>query len=288
MRRLIRTFLSHVPGVSGKTAGAKRKRRQVRGKGRHYLGGILAIVCLAGLGGLGFAWASGWAGAKGDALLAWGMERSVAAGLVVREIEIVGLTETSRESALQVLAIQPGAPIFAFDPRSAKAALETLPWVRRAAVERHLPDRIRLSLIERRPLALWQRAGKLSLIDAEGIVILREHLARFRHLPIVIGKMAPSKANALFATLQSEPALVTTVATATLIGKRRWNLRLQNGIEIYLPEDGIATAWASLAEYDRLEGITKRKIAAVDLRLKGRLVVRLMPKQAGRRNERET
>jgi cell division protein FtsQ len=160
--------------------------------------------------------------------------------------------------------------------------------VRRAAVERHLPDRIRLRLTERRALALWQRAGKLSLIDAEGVVILREGLARFRTFPIVIGEMAPSRASALFATLQSEPALAVHVVTATLIGKRRWNLRLQNGVEVYLPEDGIATAWASLAEYDRLEGITKRKIAAIDLRLKGRLVVRLMPKKAGHGNERET
>ena len=266
-----------------------RKRRRAASKGRRPLAAsVLAIVCLAGLAGLSFAWASGWASVKYEALLVWTMERSIAAGLTVREIEILGLKETSRESALRALAIQPGASILTFDPRSAKAALETLPWVRRAAVERHLPDRIRLSLIERQPLALWQRAGKLSLIDEEGIVILREGLARFRTFPIVIGEMASNKANALFAMLRNEPALAAQVATATLIGKRRWNLRLQNGVEIYLPEDGIATVWASLAEYDRLEGITKRKIAAVDLRLKGRLVVRLMPKKAGHGNERET
>ena len=281
-------FIASIPGASRGAAGAKRKRRQVAREGRRHLGVILVITCLTGLAGLSWTWASGWASAKHEVILAWGVEKSIAAGLTVREIKILGLEETSRESALRVLAIQPGAPILTFDPESAKAAVETLPWVRRAAIERHLPDSIRLHLIERRPLALWQRAGKLSLIDEEGVIILREGLARFRQLPIVIGEMASKKANALFATLQSEPALATTVATATLIGKRRWNLRLQNGVEVYLPESDIATAWATLAEYDRLEGITKRKIAAVDLRLKGRLVVRLIPKRPSHGNERET
>ncbi|MCE2509953.1 MAG: FtsQ-type POTRA domain-containing protein [Alphaproteobacteria bacterium] len=280
MRRLIRKF------VPKTTAKQTRKRRPPRGS-RVVIGG-LAAGGLAMLAGLGWAWSSGWAMVQRDALLAWGIERSVAAGLTIRAIDIQGLGETSRESALGALAIEAGDPILAFDPEAARTTLETLPWVRRAAVERRLPDRVRLRLVERRPLALWQSGGKLALIDETGVVILREELGRFRELPIVIGDTAPQQAQALFTTLKSEPALLANVATATLIGKRRWNLRLRSGVDVYLPEDGIASAWASLAEYDRIEGITKRKIAAVDLRLKGRLVIRLLSSKAGHASGRET
>ena len=129
-------FIASIPDASRGAAGARRKRRQVAREGRRHLSVILVTTCLIGLAGLSWAWASGWASAKHEAILAWGIEKSIAAGLTVREIKILGLEETSRESALRVLAIQPGAPILAFDPESAKAAVETLPWVRRAAIER--------------------------------------------------------------------------------------------------------------------------------------------------------
>lgn len=282
MRSLIR------PSTHKKKKAAKTPRKRRSPRWRWVGSGFLAALVFGLLAGIGWALASGWAAAKRDALIAWTVEQSVTAGLTVRNIEIQGLKETTRESALAALAVRPGEPILTFDPETAKAALETLPWVRSAAVERRLPDRIRLHLVERRPLALWQQAGRLALIDEEGVVILREGLGRFRELPVVIGEMAPEKAHELFATLKSEPELLADIASATLIGKRRWNLKFHNGVEVYLPEDGVAGAWANLAEYERLEGITKRKIAAVDLRLKDRVVIRLLSDAANHGSERET
>jgi len=286
MRKLIAKFM---PKKKKKAATRKRRRTWLPGY-QPMRGTFLAIAILGGFLGLGWAWWSGWATETRTALLDWAVEKSVANGLVIREIEIEGHGETQKQAILDALGVASGDPILAFDPARAKAGLEALPWVQRASVERHLPDRLRLHLTERRPLALWQKKGKLSLIDANGTVIQRGKLSRFRTLPIVIGETAPKKAHALFATLARESALAARIATATLIGKRRWNLRLKNGVEIYLPEEGLATAWATLAEYDRLEGITKQKVAAVDLRLEGRLVLRVAPKKAksGHRSGQET
>ncbi len=285
MQKLIAKFLP------GKKKAATRKRRRTRRSNRRSVVGVFLTTAFFGiLLGFGWAWWSGWATTARAELAAWAVAKSVANGLVVREIEIEGHVETPQKTILDTVGVRAGDPILFLDPAHAQATLEALPWVRTATVERHLPDRIRLRLTEREPLALWQSNGKLALIDVEGVVIQRGKLARFRTLPVVIGGTAPKKAQALFATLGREPELAARVATATLIGLRRWNLRLKNGVEIYLPEEGLATAWATLGEYDRLEGITQHKVTVVDLRLKGRLVVRIAPKKTtpGRRSERET
>ena len=66
------------------------------------------------------------------------------------------------------------------------------------------------------------------------------------------------------------------------MGGRRWNVQLDDSIEIKLPEEDPAGAWIRLAEIERTQGILKRDLAAVDLRLPDRLVVTLptdvMPK----------
>lgn len=271
MRKLISRLLPK------RKEASPRKRRGVR-KIPSALRNTFLLATLVGLlTGGGWAWWSGWAAAKHDAALAWAMAKSVDAGLAIREIEVQGHAETDRAVILAALGARAGDPILEFEPDRAKGALEALPWVRSATVERHLPDRIRLDLIERRPLALWQRNGKLSLVDEQGVVVQRDQLGRFRALPIVIGEEAPGKAKALFEILATQPALAAQVATATLIGNRRWNVGLKSGVEVYLPETDVAAAWASLAEYDRLKDATRHRVAALDLRLKGRLVVRLAP-----------
>jgi cell division protein FtsQ len=61
------------------------------------------------------------------------------------------------------------------------------------------------------------------------------------------------------------------------VAGRRWNLRLDNGVDVELPEDDAAGAWHRLAELDKSDAILKRNIQAIDLRLPDRLVVRLVP-----------
>jgi cell division protein FtsQ len=75
----------------------------------------------------------------------------------------------------------------------------------------------------------------------------------------------------------SEPDLAGRVVAAVRIGGRRWNLRLDNGIDVELPEDGTATAWAKLAQLERTSRLLARDVQVIDLRLPDRLVLRVTP-----------
>lgn len=198
-------------------------------------------------------------------------------GLAVDEILLEGRRDTRAEHVLAAIDTRRGAPILAFSPSAAKLELERLPWVRRAEVELRLPGTIRVRLVEREALALWQRQGRLALIDRDGGEIRGGEIARYAHLPVVVGEDAPRHAALLLGVLAAEPELEKRVTHAIRVAGRRWNLRLDNGVEIQLPEDDAGAAWARLAETERASGVIDRALVAIDLRLPGRLVLRAVP-----------
>ena len=198
-------------------------------------------------------------------------------GLVVADIKVEGRETTDRETILAALGAGPGSPILAMSPRRAKEQLETLPWVRSAVVERRLPDTLYVRLVERKPLALWQHGGKLELIDHEGAVIPVTQLDRFVKLPMVVGESAARHAAELVDMLATEPDLASRVSAAIRVGDRRWNLRIDNAIDVLLPADAAASAWTQLARLERSSAILKRDVQVVDVRLPDRLVLRVSP-----------
>ena len=198
-------------------------------------------------------------------------------GLVVTDIKVEGRETTDRDTILAALGAGPGRPILAMSPSRAKERLESLPWIRSAVVERRLPDTLYLRLVERKPLALWQRGGKLELIDHEGTVIPVARLDRFAKLPLVVGEGAAAHAAELLDMLATEPDLASRVTAAVRVGDRRWNLRIDNTIDVLLPADAPSAAWAELARLERSSAILKRDVQTVDVRLPDRLVVRVNP-----------
>lgn len=195
-------------------------------------------------------------------------------GFAVDEIFVEGRVESDRKNILRALRLKRGAPILAFDPVAAKTRVETLPWIKSASIERQLPDVIHLKIFERRPMALWQRQGKFSLIDTDGEVIKLKRIARFGGLIVVVGKDAPAHAAALFEILATQPNLAERVKAAVRIGGRRWNLHLDNKVSIRLPENEPKMAWRQLAEMEKEHGLLERGLVSVDLRLPDRIVVR--------------
>lgn len=198
-------------------------------------------------------------------------------GLVVTDIKVEGRETTDRETILTALGAGPGTPILAISPRRAKEQLESLPWVRTAVVERRLPDTLYIRLVERKPLALWQHGGKIELIDHEGAVIRVTRLDRFAKLPMVVGESAASHAAELLDMLATEPDLAARVTAAIRVGDRRWNLRIDNAIDVLLPAEAAASAWTQLARLERSSAILKRDVQTVDVRLPDRLVLRVNP-----------
>jgi cell division protein FtsQ len=246
---------------------------------------MLRLCAVAGaaavlLGAAGWAVGSGWAGARLDAIGDALVEIAADSGLRVRNVLVEGRAETRAADILEALQAERGAPLLAIDVAAAKERLEALPWVKSAMVERRLPDTLRVQVEERKAFALWQHGQRLTVIDRDGTVIVKDNLARFADRPLVVGEGAERRAAEIVDLLAADPQLRRHVEAAVLVSGRRWNLRLKGGVEVRLPEQGMDRAWAELARMVREEALLTRAVTMVDLRQPDKAIVRLTPAAA--------
>lgn len=86
-------------------------------------------------------------------------------------IQATGLTEVSRAEMLPVFGEDIGRNIFFVPLAERRKELEQIPWVQRATVMRFLPDQIRVSVVERQPVAFVRHGQQIGLVDANGVLL---------------------------------------------------------------------------------------------------------------------
>jgi cell division protein FtsQ len=209
------------------------------------------------------------------------------AGFTVSGYQIVGLHHMNRALVDGVvndelrraaeLAGKDKAPQALVDVSAMRQRLLQFGWVRDARVSRRLPDSLVIDIVERSPAALWQNQGRLALIDGEGVVLDRVSIDKMPDLPLLIGPGANAEAREMDGLMASVPTLKPQLASATWVGGRRWDLNFQSGETVALPEgDGAAkTALTKFARLDKSAGLLGRGIVRFDLRVPGKMIVRL-------------
>ena len=199
----------------------------------------------------------------------------------VTDVVVEGRDKTTEPMLRAALGVSPGDRLLSFSLDGARTRIEGLPWVERATVERHLPGTVVVRLQERRPVAVWQSGGRFVLIDRAGQVVAEQDPAKdaavFASLPLVVGPGAPEAAAALLDQLAAQPALRARVVAAVRVGERRWNLRLNNGADVLLPEGAAAAAMAKLMELHASQALLDRPLQTLDMRAPDRMVVRPQP-----------
>jgi cell division protein FtsQ len=196
-------------------------------------------------------------------------------GLGIQNVKITGQSETSEVDVLQRLDLGPYPSIVTFDVDAARERVRTLPWVADATIRKLFPDTVEIAISERTPYAIWQHGAALSLIDRDGTLISNTVGDRYAELPLVVGEGAAERVTEYTALLDRFPELKPRVKAGTLVSARRWNLVLEDGVEIMLPEAGIDAALKQVIAADHDSGLLSRDIVALDLRIPDEFVVRL-------------
>ena len=209
------------------------------------------------------------------------------AGFAVGGYQIVGLNRMKRSLVDAVVTDElhraaeagtGGKPAEALvDVDAIRDRLMHYGWVKDARVSRRLPDGLVIDIVERKPAALWQEKDQLSLIDRDGVVLDRVPVSQMPDLPLLIGPGANGQATSLDKLLDGVPTLKPQLAAATWVGQRRWDLSFQSGETVVLPEgEGVASdALVKFAKLDKSAGLLGRGLKRFDLRLPGKMTVRL-------------
>ena len=212
-----------------------------------------------------------------SALSAW-------SGLAIEEVVITGQSEASELDVLDRLAIGAHPSLLTFDVKGARARIEALPWVEQATLTKLYPDAISVEIGERVPFAIWRHDDRTSLVDHAGAVIVDGVAARYAALPLVVGPGAAERAGEFTNMIGAFPDIAWRVRAGAWVSDRRWTLVLDNDMVLILPRNDPAGALDRISRLDAETGLLSREIAAVDLRMDDRLILRLTDDGLAARN----
>jgi cell division protein FtsQ len=236
------------------------EHRKTRPVGQIAAVGFLLAAILYGL------IAGGQLGRLADSLL-------VFVGFGIETVEIAGHRETPELAILEKLEI--GGSLLSFDVALAQARVSELPWVARATVRKFYPSTLSVQIEEREPFALWQRQGEVFVIDRDGGEIVELEESRHAALPFLVGERANLFAVEFLTTLYQQPTIAERTLASVLVAGRRWDVHLEDGVVVKLPEEGLAAALAQLVKLHAEQDLLARDVVVVDLRLPDRITVRL-------------
>ncbi|MEO5971990.1 MAG: cell division protein FtsQ/DivIB [Sphingomicrobium sp.] len=199
------------------------------------------------------------------------------AGFTVRRIDVQGIRQMDSAPVYEIALDQRSMAMPLVDVHAIRHKLLRFGWVKDARVSRRLPDTLVIDIVERTPTALWQDKQQLTLIDSEGVVLDRVAVDKMPDLPLLIGPGANARSQELARMLAAVPTLKPQLASASWVGRRRWDLSFQSGETVALPEGETAakSALVKFARADRSSGLLGRGLVRFDLRVPGKMIVRL-------------
>ncbi len=206
----------------------------------------------------------------------------------IRGFTVLG--DISRTSALTLRAhvgSQLKGTFLTVDLNAVRLAFESVPWVRRAVVQREFPNRLRVILQEHQAVAYWGEEGESTLINSHGEVF-EANLGEVEQdeLPRLDGPVEQSaQVLAMYRELQPLfEALELPIEQLILSGRGNWQLRLAGGAGLELGSGGVPEVTARARQFldtvvqvaahhgrklDALEGADLRYAQGYALRLRG-------------------
>jgi cell division protein FtsQ len=149
---------------------------------------------------------------------------------------------------------------------AARDAVEALPWVESASVQRIWPDTLVVRIDEQQPIVRW---GNDSLLNARGERFSPKNTDAFQALPLLHGRDGQEKelVSMLNKIMPEFSDKGLTVAALTVSERRAWTVRLTDGLLIKM---GRQRPWKALDRFLRAIHLLKkahiRAIESVDLR----------------------
>lgn len=258
---------------------AAQKKRQALMRKVYVVGG--AAACMGVIALAAWCWQNSVIGRLIDGAVDEAYAMTADAGFAVESLYLDGRVRTSMDEINKAMNIEKGDPILRISLEEVRTRLENIESISHATVERALPDKMYVHIVEREPVALWQNNGRIALVDDNGVVMTGLDMEPYRGLPLIIGSDAPTHVREVIALLAAQPDLARRFSAAIRVGERRWNIRISNRenemVEVKLPEDRVREAWDRLAALQADEQVLDRDIKEIDLRLEGRMFIKLAP-----------
>jgi cell division protein FtsQ len=189
---------------------------------------------------------------------------------------IDGASTDVSDDIREVLSLDLPVSSFHIDLDAMKLAIRELPAVRDASLRVRSGGILQIDVTERVPVVIWRTRDGLELLDEDGIAV-RAALFREDHadLPLVAGEGAELAVPQALQLLRAAGPLGTRLRGLVRVGERRWDVVLDRGQRILLPEEMPVQALERAIALDQAQDLLGRDVAVVDFRQSQRPTVRM-------------
>jgi len=165
---------------------------------------------------------------------------------------------------------------FDLDPEEIRARVAQLPAVETVGVRVRPGGVLQIDVDERVGVVLWRDTDGLKLLDVTGkplaTVVSR---AGYPDLPLMAGQGADKAVDEALALLAAAQPLENRLRGLVRVGARRWDVVLDRGQRILLPETGYVAALERVLALDAARELLDRDVTVVDMRLADRPTLRM-------------
>ena len=160
-------------------------------------------------------------------------------GFKLKYIYIEGRYYVKKNDILQAVKVSEDHQILNINLSDIFQILNNNDWIETVKVKRILPNSLKIIIKEKKPIAIWQKKKGYVVITENGDIIPNANLSKFKFLPIVIGENANLNTLSIIKSLRQMPDLYKNIWSISFINNRRWDIHLNQGIKILLPERNI-------------------------------------------------
>ena len=195
---------------------------------------------------------------------------------MVSLLAVEGASTGIEEDIREIFPYDLPASSFDLDLEHVQEMVEGLPAVAKASLRIRQGGVLLAKVTERDPVAVWRNFDGLGVVDAEGVVVdeLVSRAAR-PELPLIVGQGADQAVPEALDILRAAAPLQARLRGLVRMGERRWDVVLDRGQRILLPEANPVRALERVIVLDEVQEALARDVVAIDMRLAERPTLRM-------------
>jgi cell division protein FtsQ len=195
---------------------------------------------------------------------------------MVKVMAVDGASEVLDGHIREVMPVDLPVSSFDLDLEAMRQQVESLDAVERVDLRVRAGGVLQVTVDERVPAVIWRGPDGLELLDAEGHRVAPiETRAQRADLPIIAGEGADMAVPEALALLEAAAPIGDRVHGLVRISELRWDLVMDRGQRIMLPQSGAGPALDRVIALNEAQDLLERDVLRVDIRNGDRPTVRL-------------
>jgi cell division protein FtsQ len=197
---------------------------------------------------------------------------------MVKLMAVDGASAEVAEDIREIMALD--FPVSSFDLELAEMRKRTLELDAVADADLQIKPGgiLHFQITQRQPAIVWRRADGLEVLDRSGARVgPLEARADRADLPLIAGEGADKAAVEALRLLAVARPVRDRVRGLVRVGERRWNLVLDKGQVVMLPEFGAVAALERVMARAQVQDMLERRVEVIDMRNPARPTIRVAP-----------